>query len=101
MALGVGGRFKFSNRAAVLAEYYYRLNGTQYPDYYNSLSFGVEIETGGHVFQIMLTNSNPMIENGFITETTGNWAKGGIHLGFNISRIFYLKNKDFDEADWK
>ncbi len=101
-ALGVGGRFKISKRVALTGEYYYRLNGTNISGYYNSLSFGIDIETGGHIFQIMFTNSNPMIEKGFITQTTGSWANGGVHLGFNISRIFYLKNSSkFDSEDWK
>jgi hypothetical protein len=32
-----------------------------------------------------------MIEKGFIGETTGSWKDGGIHFGFNISRVFALK----------
>jgi len=40
----------------------------------------------------MLTNSLAMIEKGFIGETTGSWQDAGIHLGFNISRVFSLKN---------
>jgi hypothetical protein len=58
---------------------------------YNPLSIGFDIETGGHVFQLIFTNSVAMIEKGFIGETTGNWLKGGIHFGFNISRVFTLK----------
>ena len=101
LAVGVGGRIKVSNRIALTGEYYYRLNGTNVSGYYNSLSFGVDIETGGHVFQIMLTNSNPMIAKGFISETTGSWADGGVHLGFNISRIFYLKQYQPEASDWQ
>jgi hypothetical protein len=52
----------------------------------------LEIETGGHVFQLMLTNSRQMIEKGFIAETDGQWPDGDIHFGFNISRIFYLNS---------
>lgn len=93
-AAGVGARFKLSKRISLNAEYYfvvppfndYRSNKT-----YNPLSFGIDIDTGGHIFQIHLTNSLAMIEKGFIGETTGQWAKGGIHLGFNISRVFALK----------
>ena len=99
-ALGAGGRFKITNRMALTAEYYYRMNGARVSGYYNSLSFGIDIETGGHVFQIMFTNSNPMIEEGFISQTTGSWSKAGIHLGFNISRIFNLKPYNPD-SDWK
>jgi hypothetical protein len=59
---------------------------------YDPLSVGFDIETGGHVFQLIFTNSLAMIEKGFIGETNGSWAKGDIHFGFNISRVFTLKN---------
>ena len=94
LSLGAGLRFKLTRRFSFNAEYYYVLPPLH--DYrsaktYNPLSVGVDIETGGHVFTIMLTNSLAMIEKGFVGETTGNWPDGGIHLGFNISRVFTLK----------
>jgi opacity protein-like surface antigen len=93
-SVGAGGRFKITKRITVNAEYYYIIPPQR--DYrslktYNPLSIGFDIETGGHVFQLHLTNSLAMIEKGFITETTGNWLDGGIHIGFNISRTFALK----------
>ena len=93
-ALGVGGRFKLSKRVSVNFEYYYvvpPLHDYQSKKTYNPLSVGFDIETGGHVFQLHITNSVAMIEKGFIGETTGNWLDGGIHFGFNISRVFTLK----------
>jgi len=90
-ACGIGGRYKLSKRVALNVEYFYvyRANGSSLPiTYYNPLSVGIDIETGGHVFQIMLTNSQAMREGGFIGKTTGSWSDGGIHLGFNISRVF-------------
>jgi hypothetical protein len=60
---------------------------------YNPLSIGFDIETGGHVFQLIFTNSLAMIEKGFITETTGQWSKGDIHFGFNLSRVFMIGGK--------
>jgi len=92
-SVGVGARFKITKRVSINAEYYYvipPLNDFRSVKTYNPLSVGVDIETGGHVFQIHLTNSLAMIEKGFIGETTGNWLDGGIHLGFNISRVFSL-----------
>jgi Membrane bound beta barrel domain (DUF5777) len=59
----------------------------------NSLSVGVDLETGGHVFQLHVTNSSSMNEKGFITETSGMWGKGDIQFGFNISRVFTLKER--------
>jgi hypothetical protein len=90
-ALGAGGRYKLSKRISVNAEYFYvyRGSGNQgTTKYFNPLAVGVDIETGGHVFQIMLTNSRGMREGGFIGKTAGDWANGGIHPGFNISRTF-------------
>jgi hypothetical protein len=91
-AVGSGARYKITKWIAVSAEYYhvFRKNADALPTkYYNPLSICVDIDTGGgHVFQIMLTNSQAMREGGFIGKTTGSWKDGGIHLGFNISRLF-------------
>lgn len=91
-ALGIGGRYKLTNRVALNLEYYYRINAEEEESfYYNPLAIGFDIETGGHVFQLHFTNARAMIEEGFITETTGNFFSGDIHFGFNISRVFQLK----------
>lgn len=90
-AMGVGGRIKLSKRIALNAEYIYVLPNQIDEKYHNSLSMGLDIETGGHVFQLHFTNSAPMTEKGFITETEGVWSDGGIRFGFNISRVFNLK----------
>jgi hypothetical protein len=87
--LGAGGRLKLSKRVSINTEYYHVFNPLD--GYYNSLSFGFDIETGGHVFQLHLTNSTGMTQRTFITETTGRWGKGDIHFGFNIHRTFSLK----------
>jgi len=94
-ACGIGGRYKLSKRIALNVEYYYvyRPNAnSESTKYYNPLSVGIDIETGGHVFQIMLTNAQAMREGGFIGKTTGSWTDAGIHLGFNISRVFSFNN---------
>jgi len=93
-AIGAGGRMKLTKRISFNAEYYYMINQRSFisQKVYNPLSVGFDIETGGHVFQLIFTNSLAMIEKGFIGETTGSWAKGDIHFGFNISRVFTLKH---------
>ena len=93
-ALGGGARLKLTKRTSLNAEYYYLFNPRSYlsQKVYNPLSIGFDIETGGHVFQLFFTNSIGMIEKAFIGETTGSWAKGDIRFGFNISRVFTLKN---------
>lgn len=92
-AIGIGGAYKITKRFTAVAEYYYLLPGYTADNYNNSLSFGVEIETGGHVFQIQLSNSTGMTEKAFIAESKGDWLKGDINLGFNIIRVFNLKKK--------
>jgi opacity protein-like surface antigen len=92
-AVGFGARYKLTKRMSVNAEYYYKIEpNAKYlePRTYNSASVGIDVETGGHVFQIMLTNSIGMREGTFIPKTTDSWTNGGIHLGFNISRVFTL-----------
>jgi hypothetical protein len=96
-AVGLGGRVKLTSRISLNAEYYYVINPlNNFPSTqtYNPLAVGIDIETGGHVFQLMFTNSLAMIEKGFITETSGQWGKGDIHFGFNISRVFNLKKPE-------
>ncbi|CAG5012785.1 hypothetical protein DYBT9275_05247 [Dyadobacter sp. CECT 9275] len=95
LAVGIGGRFKLSKRVSLNGEYFYtaREKNTVTAPYHDSMSFGVDIETGGHVFQLHFTNSLGMIERQFIGETAGSWGKGDIHYGFNISRTFSFDKK--------
>jgi hypothetical protein len=91
-AVGIGGRMKITKRMSINAEYNYlpsdQLVTTKL---YNSLSGGLDIETGGHVFQLVFTNSVGMIAPYYLAKTTDNWGKGDIYFGFNITRIFNFK----------
>ncbi len=91
-ALGIAGRYKLTSWVAVCFEYYPLLteNKETGATFYSPLAIGFDIETGSHVFQIHFTNSISMVEQGFIGETTGDWSKGDIRLGFNISRVFTI-----------
>jgi hypothetical protein len=100
LSVGLGGRLKVTQRTTVNAEYFYQIpgfinsysiSGTETAKYGNCLSVGVDIETGGHVFQFRLTNAQPMFERAFITETTNKWLDGGIFFGFTINRVFTIK----------
>jgi hypothetical protein len=93
-ATEIGGRIKLSQRIAITADYFFIFPG-QLPDVNsNPLSIGLDIETGGHVFQLHFTNAPAMNEKTFITDTQGKWSEGDIHLGFNISRVFTLSKKN-------
>jgi len=95
-ALGFGGRFKVSKRIALTWDYFHLMNGITKGVNTHPLSLGVDIETGGHVFQLHVSNAVGMNERAFITETTGRWDKGQLRFGFNLSRVFQLKKRSPD-----
>jgi len=91
-AIGSGLNYTFNKWLSVSGEYYYLLPGKTSDLFKNSLSLGVELESGGgHVFQINISNSRGMTEKVFVPETTGKWFDGDIALGFNIIRVFHIK----------
>jgi len=89
-ALGIGTRFKLSNRVAFVADYHYIAKGLDRRVYKDPLSVGFDIETGGHVFQLHFSNTSGMNEKAFITNTNGDWGKGEVRFGFNLSRVFTI-----------
>ncbi|HLO82537.1 MAG TPA: DUF5777 family beta-barrel protein [Chitinophagaceae bacterium] len=91
LSVGIGARQKLSKRVSINAEYYYQIPGYKLEGSENALSLGIDIETGGHVFQLIFTNSTGIAENQYITKTNGRWQDGDIHFGFNIARVFTLK----------
>jgi hypothetical protein len=94
-ALGLGASLKISRSMRFNFEYIPRLNarnekkldGTQY---YDAFAFGLDIETGGHVFQLHFTNGAGLIEQQFITQNTNKIALNTLRFGFNLSRVFSL-----------
>lgn len=92
-AMGVGTSVRLTGSLRWNVEYYYllpnqiasTLGGETVS---NSLSVGIDLETGGHIFQLHLSNSRGMTEPFLIGQTTGNWLDGDIHFGFNVSRVF-------------
>ncbi|WP_418263129.1 DUF5777 family beta-barrel protein [Flavobacterium faecale] len=88
IALGIGGRYKLAKRWSVNMDYGAHLNRASQSNYKNPLSVGVDLETGGHVFQMHFTNARAMHESGFLGQTTGDWTKGEISFGFNLVRVF-------------
>ena len=91
---GAVTRFKFTKRQAITVEYGLRLNKYSKEKYYDSFGIGYDLETGGHVFQIHLTNSFGLTEDQYFMYTNTSWDNWGIRLGFNISRVFSLQGKN-------
>lgn len=92
--LGASGRIKLSQRTTLNLEYFYGFNKPEAAK--NTLSVGLDMETGGHVFQFRISNAQPMFEPGYLTETTGDFFKGDIYFGFTISRVFTIVRPDME-----
>lgn len=91
--VGAVTRFKFAKRQAITLEYAHRLNKYSNDKYYDSFGVGYDLETGGHVFQVHLTNSFGLTEDQFYMYSNTTWQNFGVRLGFNISRVFSLQGK--------
>ena len=91
-AVGAGLRQKLTKRLALTADYFYLTPGNTADNFRNALGVGVDIETGGHVFQLHLTNAQGMIESQFVPQTSGDFFKGDIYFGFTVARNFTVKS---------
>lgn len=94
--VGAVTRFKFAKRQAITLEYGHRMNKYSRDKYYDSFGVGYDLETGGHVFQIHLTNSFGLTEDQYFMYTNTSWSNWGVRLGFNISRVFSLQGRHKD-----
>jgi hypothetical protein len=90
LAMGGAARLRLTRFIGLTAEYYARILKPSF-DTADPLTLGIEIETGGHLFQLVMTNSQALYEKGFLSNTTGKWSAGDIYFGFNLIRTFYMK----------
>ena len=86
--MGLGGRYKVSKRMSINMDYAYNFNRDSKSVYNNPLTIGVDIETGGHVFQLLFSNAQSTNEPGFLSNAEGDWTNGNVFFGFNIVRVF-------------
>lgn len=91
-SLGGAARYQVSRVLALVADATVPFSNTLTSDngYHLPLGFGLEWDTGGHVFQLNFTNATGLFETDYIPYTTGNWGDGEFRLGFTISRWFNL-----------
>ncbi|MEP7195075.1 MAG: DUF5777 family beta-barrel protein [Saprospiraceae bacterium] len=92
-AIEIGTRYKFTKRMAIVIDYSFPLNAFPLNYSNNPLSIGIDIETGGHVFQLHFSNSVGVTERAYINEDNGSWLNGDIGFGFNISRLFQIHRR--------
>ncbi len=87
---GAAARLRLTRFLDLTAEYYATIVKPSY-DVSNPFTLGVDIDTGGHLFQLVLTNAQGMFEKGLLSNTSGRWTEGDIYFGFNLIRTFYMK----------
>lgn len=87
--IGSGARYKLTKRLSLNIEYVAKV-GKKYPNsqYEDLLSTGLDIETGGHVFQLVFSNSQQMNDVSAYTNARGKWNGGSLYFGFNMYREF-------------
>ena len=86
--MGLGGRYKLSKRISLNMDYAVRSGASDHDYYINPLTMGIDIETGGHVFQMVFSNSQIMNDVAYYINTVGRSNGGGIFFGFNMYRVF-------------
>ena len=88
--VGAGARCKLTKRLSANIEYAARVNLPEDMTsvYHNPLTLGLDIETGGHVFQLVFSNSQPMNDVAVFSNAGGDWSKGSLYFGFNMYRVF-------------
>jgi len=90
----LGVSYSVSPSASVNIEYQYiypTFDSSIYDTRKNGLSIGMDIDTGGHVFQLFVTNATRLQTSGFVQQwNNDNFFKGDIHFGFSIMRSFNL-----------
>lgn len=90
-ALGIGGKYDLSRRTTfffetspLLSE---KADGTK-----NAYTFGFNINTGGHVFQLFLASAPWHTEQYVLSQNTDDFWAGDFRFGFNVNRIFGLEH---------
>ena len=89
ISIGVGGRMKMTKRTSINFDTFFPV-GQRSETYRQGWGIGYDIETGGHVFQLMLTNARGSFESEYIENASGTLKDLDLYLGFNIARVFYL-----------
>lgn len=91
-SLGGAFRYQVSRVLGLVGDYTHPFSNTITSEngYSPALGVGFEFDTGGHVFQLNLTNATGIFETDYIPYTTSQWSDGEFRIGFTISRWFNL-----------
>lgn len=88
LSTAFSGRYKYSERGAFSFQFIPAILATE--GLSNNIAIGIDIETGGHVFQMFFTTSRALHEPYIIGSDNGNFFDREFRFGFNINRLFQL-----------
>jgi hypothetical protein len=83
--LGLNGQIYLSEQVSLLGEW--ALTEERVNLAYDPAAFGIEFETGGHFFKIVLTNTARMNPSQFLGGSAFEFTPDDWRLGFNVTRI--------------
>ena len=84
-ALGLHGQYWFARGVSVLAEWNMSEESVDYPN--DAVTFGVDLQTRGHFFKILVTNQVRMNPTHFLVGTPYGYGGDDWRFGFNIHRV--------------
>jgi hypothetical protein len=87
---GILLNYNISERFSLSTEYL-PLFGTRNASTKDAMGVAVNIDTGGHIFQMFLTTSQWHGEQYIMANNSDRFFKGDFRFGFNIHRVFGLK----------
>ena len=83
-----GSRYKLNKRTSLNFEYNHYVNRLEISPFKDVLSVGIDLETGGHVFQLLFSNTQTIDDVSVLLDAEGDWSAGDFFFGFNILRVF-------------
>lgn len=87
-AVALGGRYKISEQSAVIVNYDQPITQNPAQNPRPNISFGIDMKTSGHDFQIFFGTYGSLIPQNNILYNQNDYRHGAFMLGFNISRLW-------------
>jgi len=93
-------KYKVSKHMGIIVDYAHPFSSfrTGANGFSDPLGAGIEVETGGHVFTLNVSNARANSEINSFSASQSDYARGQYRLGFTISRMFDFNHHKKDTA---
>ncbi len=86
LSLGLYAHYYANAVLGLIAEYNISDFRAELP--YDSFALGFHLETGGHFFKILVTNTTSLNPSQYLAGSTNEITSDELRLGFNVTRVF-------------